>query len=120
MPVAAEPEETAAAPDPASVADAPTTETDADGQVAPAEMTDAERAAARWRGRMKSKPSVKEAQKEESVEEAPAEVQSGAEVAEENPQVAPSANGAGSDGDVDVVALAREFSSLFGDEGREA
>ena len=82
-------------------------------------MSEAERAAARWRGRMKSKPLVKDEPKEGPAEDAPAEVQSAPEAAEENPQAAPSANGAGSDGDVDVVALAREFSSLFGDEGGE-
>jgi hypothetical protein len=69
---------------------------------------------------MKSKPLVKEQPKEEgpSNDEA-SEVQSAPEAAEEVPQGAPSANGSGSDTDVDVVALAREFSSLFGDEGGE-
>src|SRR4029077_8450445 len=81
---------------------------------APAEMTDAERAAARWRGRMKSKSVPKE---DRAAEQEASEVQSAPEAAEDVPQGSPSANGSGSDPDVDVVALAREFSSLFGDEG---
>jgi hypothetical protein len=78
--------------------------------------------AAMWRRRMKAKTDAKEGEDAKKASDAAAK-EAAASVAETSEPGADAAPQADPDGetrapsDVDVVALAREFSSLFGDEG---
>jgi hypothetical protein len=106
------------------VAETPQAEPAVVGAAEPPGAVDAveEAKAAMWRRRMKNSP-VPGTKGERN---ARPESRAGEEVTDKEPDEAEGSSGETpadgekkSPGDVDVVALAREFSGLFGDEGRE-